>query len=263
MAWNRPNPVTKQQNCKTKRKTTYAVWGVFGFIGVAVCLAFLFLQDDNPNLTQSSKVQSQIGDKVEKAKQPYVTPERRKVEKTGEKVKDALNEVEAAAELVKIEKPKNLRYARSGKQVFSTCVEQMMCSLILVEPGDLPFPLPHLDEEDRQELVTALVSKNEIEEGDSERVTYAKESVDYLKKEMIKFIKDGGDPDDFLHYYHDQLRQASDTYEEVCSQYHDLQETDPDIAEDFLKKANKILEEKGIKTVQSDEESPAVDSPAT
>lgn len=257
MAWNRPTENNSLTNRKVERcKINFAV--VSGIVGTVICALlagwWAFRPDavkTHDRLSKSKRICN-----VEKAKTKHQNlPKKRAVVKTGNKVNDSLAEIEAAVELIKIRRPLGIKHSGMTNQVFTTCVEQVMSFLTMVEPGELPMPIPHLDAEDRAELINALISKNEIKEGDSEKVAYAKESVGYLKKEMIKYIKGGGDPDDFLQYYSDQLHQANDTRDEVANMYHEIQETNPEDAERFLEKANKLLEDKGIKVVESDEES--------
>ena len=71
---------------------------------------------------------------------------------------------------------------------------------------------------------------------------------------MRKFITQGGDPDEFLQYYFSQLRHAFEFRNEAQQQYYDLQEEDPELAEDFAKKVNKRFDEKGIKRILTEKD---------
>ena len=69
------------------------------------------------------------------------------------------------------------------------------------------------------------------------------------KKEFISFIKQGGDPYDFLPYYHGQLVQAYEESKMARKTIIDTLKSDPDIAPEFIKKVNDGLSAKGIKKI--------------
>ena len=178
-----------------------------------------------------------------------------KPEKTGDKLKDALAEVSAAEQALTIKAaPKITIPSGYTNRTFKTGVEQLMSWVFSVEVGDMPMPIPPIGEEDRAQLASILASKNEIKEGDSKMAAFCKEQVDFAKEEMREFIKQGGDPDEFLQYYFNQLRHAFEFRNEAQQQYYDLLEEDPELAEEFAKRVNKSFDEKGIKHIFTEQE---------
>ena len=94
-----------------------------------------------------------------------------------------------------------------------------------------------------------MENKNVVTEKDSDATADAKEVVDYVKKELKKYVDEGGDPQDFLKHYHDQLQEAHEQVKAAQEQMDKVLETEPEIAVDYLKKVNKSLAEKGIRGV--------------
>ena len=138
-------------------------------------------------------------------------------------------------------------------RTFSTGTEQLMSWVFTTELGDMPMPIPHLSEEDKQQIASVLIIKNEVKEGDSDRVKDCKQTVDMVKKEMAKFIGEGGDPDEFLQYYQRQLLDAFAYRNEAKNQVQELASEDPELAAQFLSKVNERLESEGIKKITSEE----------
>lgn len=175
--------------------------------------------------------------------------------KTGDKLTDALAEVAAAEQALTITQPPKVNIPPGyTNRTFKTGVEQLMSWVFTVEVGDMPMPIPPIGDDDREQLAAILVSKNEIKEGDSEMAAFAKEQVDYAKKEMAEFIKQGGDPDEFLQYYFGQLRHAFEFRNEAQQQYYDMLEEDPELADEFARKVNESFDEKGIKHIFTEAE---------
>lgn len=131
-------------------------------------------------------------------------------------------------------------------RTFNTGLEQVMGWVFAVQPGKMPIPPPPMSEEDRRNITAILISKNKINENDSEEVAMCKEQVDFAKKELAKFIGDGGDPDEFLNYYYNELRRCFELKNEAAQQALELWGEDPELGEQFLEKVNEKLEEQGI-----------------
>lgn len=186
-------------------------------------------------------------------KKAYKPPAKRKVEKTGDKVADALAEVEASGELVKISAPPKAEVVNDrANRFYKNGVEQLLGWIVATEPGDMPMPMPCLSDEDRENLVSILAFPCPAEETDDDTLKQLKESVNYGKKEMAKFVADGGDPNDFFHYCFQQLKQAFETHNEAQAAYMQICEEDPALASDYRKKVNELLAEKGIKPIEPD-----------
>ena len=226
------------------------------FLAVAVCLGlFLVMRgagdaETDAGVAPSVKPSAPRHVKGMSGKVQYQRPL-----KTGDKLADAIAAVEAAENALTIQPAPKIKIpAGYTNRAFKTGVEQLMSWVFTTEVGDMPMPIPAIGDEDRKQLSTILLSKNEVKDGDSERTIFAKESVDYAKEEMRKFIEQGGDPDEFLQYYYSQLRHAFEFRNEAQQQYYDLQEEDPKLAEEFAQEVNKSFDEKGIKHILTEKD---------
>lgn len=132
---------------------------------------------------------------------------------------------------------------------FKSGTEQVMSWIFTTQLGDCPMPIPRLTDEERKNLVADLMSPNEINDSDDDMTKYAKEMVNTAKKEMMQYIHDGGDPDDFLQYYYDELNKAHQYRMEAINQGELVFEEDPELAKDFVGKVNERLAEQGIREI--------------
>lgn len=246
MAWNRPSE-TKVEKKKTSKKSGLVAGVLIVVLGVA---GYFYLtawfKGSAPVSTSSS--QTKIKD-VKPAKSttkndtaavsaPKAKP------KTVEEAVNNLGEIKVE-EVKKAEKPVDLTPYR--KRIFDNGAEQLMGLIFTTEPGCLPFPIPHMDEQIRKDFASALISKLEAKEDDDEYTLEVKERVELAKKEMRRYLKEGGDPDDFMQYYYNELRTAFDHREEALRQANQLAEEDPSLAREFVAKVNEKFKEKGIK----------------
>jgi len=134
-------------------------------------------------------------------------------------------------------------------RVFRTGLEQVMAWIFNCELGAQPPLLPQISMFDQAHLVDILIMDNPIKDTDSEEIKQTKENVQAAKKEFCEFIKQGGDPDEFLPYYHNQLVQAHNEFMTARKLIVDTIRNDPDIAPEFIKKVNDELVQKGIRPV--------------
>ncbi len=134
-----------------------------------------------------------------------------------------------------------------SNRLFRSGLEQVMGWVFTTEVGDMPPPLPMIPDHDLAHLEEILNSKSAITENDTERQADAKETVDFAKQELKKFLEKGGTPDEFLAYYHDQLKVAYERRRLVESQAIQVMQEDPELVDAFLEKANKNLVKDGIK----------------
>ncbi len=147
-------------------------------------------------------------------------------------------------------KKRPIRDEPSSNRIFRTGLEQVMDWVFSCEVGAPPPILPKMSMFDKAHLVEILFLDNPIKETDSERAKDAKETVQLAKKEFLDFIKQGGDPDDFLPYYHGQLVAAHQEWSMARKSVLETLKTDPEITQEYLKKINARLSEKGIRAVQ-------------
>ena len=143
---------------------------------------------------------------------------------------------------------------RAKKSLHKNAVEQVLLQIFTCEVGDMPWALPAaLPEEEMKRLVEILISKDEIKETDSETAAWGKEVLAHAKKEMMQFIKDGGEPEDFIVHYHDELEKAfyaRKDAEDYVKEMLDNKE-DPKIIEALIEKTNERFAEKGIKPISA------------
>jgi len=137
----------------------------------------------------------------------------------------------------------------STNRVFRTGTEQVMGWIFTAEVGDMPPPLPQISDFDLVHMQEILNMENPVRDTDSERAADAKETVDFAKKELKAYIEKGGDPQDFLQYYHDELKQAFRKRQEAQNQVLLVMKEDPDSALEYMEIVNKSLKEQGIKEV--------------
>ena len=71
------------------------------------------------------------------------------------------------------------------------------------------------------------------------------------KKELIQYIKEGGDITGFLTYYRDQLKEAYHSYNSARRMVLEAYRTEPDreLCDLYLNKINEELSHKGIKKI--------------
>lgn len=233
-------------------RVAVAVLLVAAVVGLLLLLIMHGVADAGDEAKVETSVKPSASNRVKSA---HRTVQYQKPPKTGDRLADALAAVEAAENALTIQSaPKVKIPAGYTNRTFKTGVEQLMSWVFTTEVGDMPMPIPAIGDEERKQLSTILLSKNEVKDGDSERTIFAKETVDYAKEEMRKFIEQGGDPDEFLQYYYSQLRHAFEFRNEAQQQYYDLQEEDPKLAEEFAQEVNKSFDEKGIKHILTEKD---------
>ena len=138
--------------------------------------------------------------------------------------------------------------------VFQSGTEQVLNMVFNCEVGALPAPLPRLSDVERKNIWNILKSRMEAKEDDSEATVDAKQMIDFAKKEMLEFIKQGGDPDDFLDFYHRELRKAHELREVFKRELENAVEERPEEAAAMYRKMNEKLSESGIKRLTLDQE---------
>lgn len=267
MGWNGSGGGSTPVKPKATAKNPSPVRGLIaGLVVVVIGLlgAWYFLGGDSSVAERQGKDRGLIKEATPvKARKQMEKQKRRTVVKTGDKLKDALAEVEASDELVQISVPVRKSKKPIPPLQFNSGVEQVMCWVFSRRLGDAPPPLPSISETELNQMAEILTTKMEIKEDDDEAVKEVKETVNLAKKEMAKFIGDGGTPDEFLRYYVEQQTLAFDEFMEAQRQYQDIHDEDPAMAAEFAKKANEILAKRGIKPIEEEpeeEDEPASDT---
>lgn len=76
------------------------------------------------------------------------------------------------------------------------------------------------------------------------------------KKEMIAYIKQGGDPDEFMAYYHAKLLKDFEYRNEARRVAQETYEEDPALGREFVRKLNEQLGAEGIMPLSMSDVSP-------
>ena len=258
MAWNRPsndgNTPGSPRRGRSPRPTVAvrgAIAGALVVLGAAVAW-FVLSSEGERGEGAAAKGRGRIKE-VASAKGAKAKPQGAKAKPKPIKTRDVAEAVRNVGEFEPPEIPKAKEPVYIDKftnRYFKTSVEQVMGWVFTCKPGLMPPPLPSFSDEDYDQLASILISKNTVKESDDEKAAEAKETVDFAKKEMMKYIREGGDPQEFMNYYHKLLREASDYRDIVVGQAQQIYEEDPGLAEDFLKEVNAKLDEKGIVRVE-------------
>jgi hypothetical protein len=148
-------------------------------------------------------------------------------------------------------------------RTFSTGVEQLLSWICRAVPGEMMLPLPPLVEEEKRDIAAILISRNDIKDTDSEDVAMVKEDVSFAKKELAKFIKEGGNPDEFFEYYNNVLKQSFEKRKSFIEELQAMQSDDespatPEEIKIMVDRINKSLSEEGIKPVIFDQENNSI-----
>lgn len=146
------------------------------------------------------------------------------------------------------------RVGRSDNGVARGAVEQVMLQIFSRDRGDMPMPLPdYLPENEMRRLTEILLDTHEISDKDAESVKLSKEILNTAKEAMRKYIKEGGEPEDFIVDYHEELERSFYTRNDAQLFVHKMiaDGEDPEIVEAFVEKTNQKLDEQGIKRIHN------------
>ena len=139
----------------------------------------------------------------------------------------------------------------ANETVYHNATERMLVEVFTTEVGDPPVPIAQIPDEDRRRMLNILLDKNPPKEGDAEHVQMQKEVLAQAKKELQKFIRSGGDPDEFFKHYHDELVRAWQRRENTVEEVRRLarEEKDADTMKALCRRINEGLESDGIKPI--------------
>lgn len=251
-------PVQPKVTAKKPSPVRGVIAGVVTIVVLCVACYFIFGTNSRTGNQGTDKDRGLIKEatpaKTKKADTPVnVANPRKQVEKV------AAAAEEVAKETVETAKNTNNVYVVPAptNRIFKTGLEQVLNMIFNTEVGNFPGPLPHIHANEEENLAGILISANKILESDDERVRAKKEQVDFAKKELIKFIKEGGTYQEFLRYYHGELvkafRERKDCQRAV-DEFGEQEGVDASMVREFHKKVNAKLAEKGIKPVDLPDE---------
>ncbi len=138
----------------------------------------------------------------------------------------------------------------STNRVFKTGTEQVMSWIFTTELGAMPPPLPRISIRDEAHMAEILTAKNPAFETDSERAKEAKAMVELAKKELVKFIEEGGSVGEFFEFYRGELVQAHNEWQASQKSVMKVIREEPELAAEYIKEVNSRLGEKGIRPVR-------------
>ena len=156
----------------------------------------------------------------------------------------SIEEVEAA-HLGPDGKPKRVAIYKSG-------LEQTLSVIFSTELGSMPPMLPSIPSQVTPEQIEKFLNTPfEYDKDASKRVNENRILLENVKKEFKKYIDDGGDPKRFVGYYYDELKVAHDEWKTARDMVVNMSRNgdDPKLVREFRDRANKLLDERGIKPV--------------
>lgn len=138
-----------------------------------------------------------------------------------------------------------------GPRIARNATESVLISIFSRERGDMPLPLPRLPDSELKRIAEILAAPTPASAEDGDDTLLAKDILITAKREMAEYVKQGGDPQEFLSYYHDELersyqlrREAQDLVNQAAR---DGGDGDPEVLKLTIDKYNEKLEAQGIR----------------
>lgn len=153
-------------------------------------------------------------------------------------------------QLFKEAEKKHAAETPSQKRAFRTGTEQLMSWIFTTELGAMPPPLPKIPIHDEARMAEILTSPNPVLESDDDLARNAKESVQLVKKELVRFVEEGGAVNEFFEYYHGELVKAHNEWIDCQKSVIKVIREEPEIAHEYIDAVNKRLNDKGIRSVK-------------
>lgn len=239
----------ESRNAKRWKLARILQWvGIAVLISVCIVLLVSFLvQPKGTEQRETSPKKEQANKASPPAKQPS------QIQKTEDAppsvVEKPLTERERRIAEIKQKIKDNPQRMPDTNSVFRTSLEQTLALMFTTELGKPPFPFPPLSAKDKKRITEILISDNPVAENDSDIVAFQKETVDQVKKEMRKFIKEGGDPQKFIDYYQNELRVAAQERSLAVTESRKIMKESPELYKEFVETVNTRFAEKGIKPI--------------
>jgi len=147
--------------------------------------------------------------------------------------------------LTKAQQQEELK-AKVAKRPFKSGTEQLMSFVFNTQLGDNPIPVPKIGKsENIQEILNTDIS---LYDDDPEKVERAKRNVAMAKQLLKEYVEKGGNVDDFIKYYREELFKIHVEWRDSQKEFITLLKAgDTTAADDYLKKQNKAFQERGIK----------------
>lgn len=236
--------------CKTKFTITIGV-----IVGILVALVYYMARHESESATPAPKESKPH--RIAVVAKP-VSNQTKKVEQIDDERTKRIARLKAMTPKERLDflyeeaKKRDVDFTPSTNRAFKTGVEQVMSWIFTTKPGDPPPPLPQISIFDEVHLAEIIIADNPVLETDSDRVKECKKTVALAKKELVAYIKEGGNLEDFLTYYRDQLREAYHDFttakRKIFTAY--LEGEDSEVCRVYAEQINAELAQKGIKQVK-------------
>lgn len=264
MAWNGSDGVTTPKRVPPKSFGGVSV--LRGIVALAVVLAigvvvFSIVSRDTSNTKEESErtrtkqiavvaaermpdvaVQESV---VEGGRKAKAKPESRLNEKGRDKYDMRFAENRAA------KTNENTTVVQMAKPMFENPTEQLIADLFTTTVGDVPPIIPEIRDQDEASIIMVIDKMHKISDEDDDEAAYAKETVNLAKRELDKFMREGGTANDFLQYYSQVLMDAHEEYQQSRVFIHkSIRDGEPEVTLGVLERVNQRLAEKGIKQIE-------------
>lgn len=247
MSWNHNTASLKTELKRNTRSKRWIWLGLIIIVSGASLWCLLPSSENEKTVPKASSkptriVEQKQTEKVVRTndKQAASEPEQPGIDLS--KMTQAERDAYIASEIIK----KPLRKA-SKNRPFRSNVENIMANIFTCRLGDSPPPLPRISLHELSKMQEILDSPDTVYDDDDERIAERKEAVAKAKKELAEFIKEGGQPEEFLKYYRDQLKVANQTWKALQHEAIQLIKNDPASAGLAIRDMNIKLAEQGIK----------------
>lgn len=251
MPWNRP---TEDHRPTTKKKSSFAmiIWVLIAVMGIGFALWLVFSKsEEKPTFGDGSR--GMIASKGVSKRPP--TRGKPKKAKSAKECSNQMDNRQNALDILTNHPPIAIRRVSTnafvmgrGPKAFRNGVEQLIVRVFCCPLGSMPEPLPNLPEMDERKMLKMLTDQNPINEDDSDMIAGQKEVIEEARLEMAKYVANGGNPDEFLGYYHKQLLQAHSYRQMAMNEVSRIKEEehDPSLAKAMMEKINEKLKADGI-----------------
>lgn len=252
----------KKNNAKgNSRSSKSLIWGAVGSFSVIVLL-LLVMHSQFKNAAHPNKVPSirkdrlaskeTISKKLDKQVDPIEVPQSDSKDNPLRERLKQLSPDERRELAYEIIKDKKINLEPTTNHPFRTGIELSMARIFMTRVGDPPPPIhtTFIPIQDEAHLAEILIANNPGLEGDSDQVREAKATVEFVKKEMMQFIKGGGSPSEFMSYYYDKLNSAFEERRASMREVVRIAQEEPEIAQEYYEQTEKNLSEKGIRGLE-------------
>ena len=257
MAWNRPQVDSRAKDSPRRTGTvrpTVAVRGLIaGVLVVAGILAvWVFLGGETSAPTAEERARAKIPDVAKAIRQSQADKEGAsevRVPVAADAQPPANGQTPQFVPPAPPVRTNEASRLRAMNSVHRTGFEQILLNIFSCEPGNMPRPLPSdIPEAEMKRLAEILISKDEIKDSDTENMRLAKDLLAKAKAAMVKFIKDGGEPEEFIVSYHEQLEHAFHERQKAVAFVGQLvrEGEDPAVISKYVDKTNEKFAAQGI-----------------